>query len=64
MLHAAKGPTYWSPAHHRAWPEGFGTAAATVLLAAHRGRTGLASLPPDVVLHILRLAAHPMSAWV
>jgi hypothetical protein len=64
----------WSPATHHRWPDSFKAAARVVLLAG--GRTGgsgrgvrhapaasLATLPADVLLRIVQLAAAPMSAW-
>ena len=63
----AKGGS-WGPASNRLWPDGFQATTKTVLLAARRAAEGypcgLGALPPDVLLHILSLAAMPMSSWL
>lgn len=72
LLHIAKGGT-WIPSTHHLWPHTFKAATRTCLLAAqssaahHSDSTracGLGSLPTDVLLHILSIAALPMSAWL
>lgn len=57
---------------HRRFLPSFQAAARTLLLVAHHGgrrrssraAAGLASLPQGVLLHIVGLAAYPLSAWV
>ena len=61
----------WSPDAHKAFPLRLRAAARALLLANHRGLTGAAEgtgagvhLPPEVLLLILKQAAHPPAAWV
>ncbi|KAL4436554.1 hypothetical protein ABPG75_003693 [Micractinium tetrahymenae] len=58
----------WSPAQHSRYPPAFKAAARTLLLAAQRGSgqrpaASLGSLPVEVLLAILGVAAYPLSAW-
>ncbi|PRW58189.1 coproporphyrinogen III oxidase [Chlorella sorokiniana] len=63
----------WSPAQHARFLPSFRAATRTLLLVLHRtSRTGsgssslaslLASLPNDPLLHIIGLAAYPLSTW-
>ena len=54
----------WSPASHPHYPEQLRATFRTVLLAAAGGCIGLASLPKELLLHILCLAARPLTMWV
>ena len=78
-LWLAAQQTAWSTANHHCFLPRFKRAARAFLLACHRHASGrgavvnsraagtahkqLGALPPDVVQHILGLAAHPLSAW-
>lgn len=78
-LWLAAQQTAWSTANHHCFLPRFKRAARALLLACHRHASGrgavvssrtagtahkqLGALPPDVVQHILGLAAHPLSAW-
>ena len=67
----------WFPAEHHRFLPSFRAAVRTLLLALHRtshtasggagGRASLgslmASLPPDLLHHIISLAAYPLSTW-
>ena len=59
----------WSPGTHKDWPRAFKAAARCLLLLSARrspscSGAGLAVLPLDALLAVLRQAALPMSAWL
>lgn len=62
----------WDPDSHQGFPIGFRSAVRALLLVAHRGAAagadggaaaGLARLPPQLLHHVVGLAAYPLSRW-
>jgi hypothetical protein len=69
LAFVARGGT-WTPTSHHHWPDGFKHAARALLLVCSRSSGAGSSarclpvLPDFVLLHIIQLAATPMSAWM
>ena len=51
----------WSPQQHARFPPAFRSAVAALLLDSRPGN--FASLPAELLQHIVGLAAYPLSAW-
>ena len=65
-------PVSWTPENHQDFPVGFRDAARTFLLCARAdggganadGGASLGDMPPEVLLHVVALAAVPPSDWI